>query len=120
MNLALRPDHLEMVQTILHDYVPSFGVSAFGSRARGDAGKNSDLDLCLVGDQPLSFEARANLKLAFSESNIPYCVDLVEWASLSPGFRQLVAQEMQVIQTPQSSAPVQAAGHGAACAPRQR
>jgi hypothetical protein len=53
--------------------------------------------LCLVGDKPLSFEARANLKLAFSESNIPYCVDLVEWATLSEGFRKLIAQDKQVI-----------------------
>jgi predicted nucleotidyltransferase len=97
MSIALRPDHLQMVQTILHSHVPSFEAWAFGSRARGDAGKNSDLDLCLVGDKPLSFEARANLKLAFSESNIPYCVDLVEWATLSEGFRKLIAQDKQVI-----------------------
>ena len=97
MTASIRPDHLQMVQTILHSHVPSFEAWAFGSRARGDAGKNSDLDLCLVGDKPLSFEARANLKLAFSESNIPYCVDLVEWASLSEGFRKLIAQDKQVI-----------------------
>ncbi len=98
MSIALRLDHLQMVQTILHNHVPSFEAWAFGSRARGDAGKNSDLDLCLVGDKPLSFEARANLKLAFSESNIPYCVDVVEWVTLSEGFRKLVEQDKQVIQ----------------------
>jgi predicted nucleotidyltransferase len=97
MTHSIRPDHLQMVQTILHNHVHSFEACAFGSRARGDAGKNSDLDLCLVGDKPLSFEARANLKLAFSESNIPYCVDLVEWATLSEGFRKLITQDKQVI-----------------------
>lgn len=98
MSIALRPDHLQMVKAILLSHVPSFEAWAFGSRARGDAGKNSDLDLCLVSDNPLSHEARANLKLAFSESNIPYCVDLVEWASLSEAFRKLVEQDKQVIQ----------------------
>ena len=97
MTISVRPDHLQMVQTVLLNHVPSYEAWAFGSRARGDAGKNSDLDLCLVSDTPLSFEARANLKLAFSESNIPYCVDVVEWVSLSEGFRKLVVQDKQVI-----------------------
>lgn len=41
---------------------------------------------------PLAYETTANLKQDFSDSDIPYAVDIVEWTSCSEQFRELIAQ----------------------------
>lgn len=51
----------------------------------------------LVEEKPLSFSAMAELKEAFSESRLPYKVDVLEWASTEPGFRRIVEREKVVV-----------------------
>ena len=46
----IRPDHLEIVQSILREYLPEgVKVWAFGSRASWTTKDSSDLDLALEG-----------------------------------------------------------------------
>lgn len=82
---------------MLRQYAPAAEVWAFGSRARRCAKPYSDLDLMLVEEKPLSFSAMAELKEAFSESRLPYKVDVLEWASTEPGFRRIVEREKVVV-----------------------
>jgi type I restriction enzyme S subunit len=42
---------------------------------------------------PLSFEALATLRDAFSESNIPYKVDVVDWHTIEDSFRAIIMAE---------------------------
>lgn len=93
MSLDIRPDHLEMVHAILKQYIPQVRVWAFGSRVKGTARKTSDLDLCVDNQTPLSFEALATLRDAFSESNIPYKVDIVDWQTVDDDFRAIIMAE---------------------------
>ncbi len=96
--LDVRTDHLKMVHDILKHYMPDREVWAFGSRVKGSATNTSDLDLCILGDTPLSFEMLAHLRDAFSESNIPYKVDVVDWAVTDPEFRKLIEKHKLVVQ----------------------
>ena len=66
---------------------------AFGSRVRGGARATSDLDLAVLGDAPLSFETLAALRNAFNESNVPYKVDVVDWAATSEAFHEIIRRE---------------------------
>ena len=93
MSLDIRPDHLEMVRAIVQQYLPQACVWAFGSRVKGTARKTSDLDLCVDNKAPLSFEALATLRDAFSESNIPYKVDIVDWQTVDDSFRAIIIAE---------------------------
>ena len=97
MPLDIREDHLLLVKNILKEQIPRRAVWAFGSRVKGAATKTSDLDLCIMGDDPLSFECLAHLRDAFSESNLPYKVDVIDWATLKPAFRAIIAAEKWVI-----------------------
>jgi type I restriction enzyme S subunit len=90
MSLDVRSDHLKIVQDILNKHVPGWEVWAFGSRVTGKATETSDLDLAIIGDTPLDFETLAALRDAFSESRIPYKVDVVDWASISETFRKII------------------------------
>jgi uncharacterized protein len=93
MPLDLRPDQLTVVRSILAQHVPQHTVWAFGSRVKGTARQFSDLDIGLEGAQALGFVQKANLKLAFSESNLPFVVDVVDLTSCSKAFAQAIAVE---------------------------
>lgn len=98
MLLDVRPDHLKIVQDILQRFVPDREVWAFGSRAKWLAKEYSDLDLCVLGETPLSFRTLGLLEEAFDESDLPYKVDVVDWATTSPSFRKVIEAGKVVIQ----------------------
>lgn len=52
-----------------------------------------------MGDDRLPPETMERLRSAFSESPLPMKVDLVEWAGLKDGFRQIVEGSGSVIQS---------------------
>ena len=88
------------MRAILAETVPGREVWAFGSRVRGKARPTSDLDFAVLGDAPLSFEVLAALRDAFSESNVPYKVDVVDWAATSEAFRDIIRREHVPVQRP--------------------
>ena len=89
---------LDTVKAILHAHVPGRAVWAFGSRARRSAKPYSDLDLVIMGDAPLSLDALAALNEAFAESDLPWKVDVVDWARLGDAFRRIVERDRVLLQ----------------------
>jgi type I restriction enzyme S subunit len=98
MLLDIRPDHLQIVRNILQRHVPQYTVWAFGSRAKWTAKDYSDLDLCIISDKALDFRVLGALEEDFSESDLPYKVDVVDWAMTSESFRKIIEQDKVVIQ----------------------
>jgi predicted nucleotidyltransferase len=95
--LDLTPEHLTEVRRILQFHAPGRTVRAFGSRVRGSAKPFSDLDLTVMGETPLDFRQLATMKDAFSESNLPFRVDVVDWASTSEAFRGIIEKAFEVV-----------------------
>lgn len=87
---ALTPDELARVKDMQKQFVPDRDVYAFGSRARGTAHPHSDLDIVIMGDEPLDLLQRALLREAFEESELPFRVDFVEWARTDENFRAII------------------------------
>ena len=87
---------LATLRAILRDNLPADAVVyAFGSRAHGRNLKRfSDLDLCFKADKPLPPDLLGRLKTAFGESDLPFCVDCVDWHRLSRGFQEAIAQDL--------------------------
>ena len=98
MPLDIRPDHLKTVQEILERIIPDREVWVFGSRVNGTAKGTSDLDLVVIAENPLDFKTLGALRDAFSESDIPYKVDVVDWATISETFREIIRKDKVVIQ----------------------
>ena len=97
MPLDIRPDHLVLVRKILEDVIPGREVWAFGSRVKGTAKDTSDLDLAVIGDDPLDFRTLGTLRDLFSSSDLPYKVDVLDWSRISPSFREIVRREKIVL-----------------------
>ena len=91
--IDIAPDHLRIVMDILRAHVPRYPVWAFGSRATGQAKPYSDLDLAVITDQPLPLATRAALAEAFSESDLPWRVDVIDWSTTNDAFRKIIAQD---------------------------
>lgn len=87
-----------IIQAILRAQVPDYTVWAFGSRATGSAKKFSDLDLAIIGEQPIGLNLSSRLAEAFAESNLPYKVDLVDWATTSEAFKKIIERDKVVVQ----------------------
>lgn len=96
--IDIRPEHWAIVRAILQRYVPQYEVWAFGSRATRTAKPYSDLDLAILTDQPLPLDVSAALADAFSESDLPYKVDLVDWAATDEAFRRIIERDKVVVQ----------------------
>jgi predicted nucleotidyltransferase len=64
--LAVKPDDLKTVLTILRRYIPDREVWAFGSRVSGKVKPFSDLDLAILGSKPVLGPVLADMKEAFT------------------------------------------------------
>ena len=95
--IDISPENWQIVRDILQRYVPDREVWAFGSRAKWTAKEFSDLDIAIIGDKPLSIALTADMREAFQESALPFKVDIVDWANITPSFRQVIqAAKIQI------------------------
>jgi len=88
--IDVKSEHLEIVTKILKKHLHKQQVIAFGSRVNNTAKPFSDLDLCVIGNQPLSLKLLVELREAFSESDLSFRVDIVDWANISQGFKTII------------------------------
>ena len=85
MSLALTDDHRQIVQGVLAAHLPAgVSVRAFGSRVKNLSRPYSDLDLAVKSAGRLTLSQLADLSEAFSESDLPFKVDVVDWRAASP------------------------------------
>ena len=99
--LDLDKKYLEKVKRILGEIVPGCEVRAFGSRVNGLAWKYSDLDLVLIAGKKIADRRIARLKDAFSESDLPFMVDVLDWNDISEDFRKIIEKEWETVQYPE-------------------
>ncbi len=92
------PEHWAIVRDILRRHVPQHEVWAFGSRATGKAKPFSDLDLAIITETPLPLDVSAALADDFSASDLPWKVDMVDWARTSEAFRRIIERDKVVVQ----------------------
>lgn len=57
------------------------------------------LDLAIIQTEPLTLRIISRLKSAFEDSNLPICVDVVDWNQAYSAFKAMVTkQEMAELQ----------------------
>jgi len=98
--IHISPSDLQIVREILKRHVPDREVWAFGSRVTSKAKPYSDLDLAVMGESPLGLSVSAALSEDFSESDLPFKVDVVDWATASPAFREIIKANRAAVLAP--------------------
>jgi len=86
---------LAEVRRIVVDVIGSENATIylFGSWARGDATRTSDIDIAIEPLAELPRGALARLRESLEESHIPYHVDVVDLRKTAPEFRRRVLTE---------------------------
>lgn len=96
MPLHISPAWTDIVLGILRQHLPDRRVLAFGSRATGNRLKpHSDLDLCVMGPTPVPPHLFDTLRDAFSSSDLPIRVDIIDWAT-APAFLRKAVEEQGI------------------------
>lgn len=68
-------------------------IFLYGSRARGHAGPQSDIDIAILPLSPLPAGILSELREALEESTIPYEVDIIDLSTVAKTFRDKVLSE---------------------------
>jgi predicted nucleotidyltransferase len=99
LTLDLQQDFLLLIQNILKRFVPNEIVWAYGSRVNGTSHAASDLDLVIRNHADLNTPCLqlTQLKQAFQDSDLPFLVDLVDWAWLPESYKAEINKQYVVI-----------------------
>ncbi len=98
--LHLPDRYLQMVLTILQTHLPHAEVWAYGSRVNGDYYDASDLDLVVRQPNDLSRHQNnlGDVTDAFSESNLPIIMQIVDWARIPSEFQEEILANYAIVQ----------------------
>lgn len=90
--LDLLPRHRATIKALIERYLPNVEVWAYGSRTDGRSHGGSDLDLALraPGLAPIPVARLARVREALRDSNIPFVVEVHDWARLPTAFRRRI------------------------------
>ena len=99
MALCIESDHLEKVQRILALHFEGMEVWAHGARVSGvDLTPETELELVVITDSPLSFEDMTAVEKAFADCGLPFRVDIIDWVKLPESIQKHIKKEHDVVQ----------------------
>ena len=96
--LEVSEKYLSVIKDILGRLVPGCEVRAYGSRVAGTSHAGSDLDIVVIGKEPLQWKAMAKLRGEFEGSNLPFSIDVLDWNALPENFKENIAGKYEVVQ----------------------
>ncbi|MBN1962063.1 MAG: nucleotidyltransferase domain-containing protein [Deltaproteobacteria bacterium] len=95
--IDLEQKYIEDIRYILNRYVPNAQIRVFGSRIQGNANTYSDLDIAIVSDSALDPKIIRRLKDDFEFSELPFCVDILDWHQIAPEFQSIILKNYEIL-----------------------
>jgi len=93
MNLE---ESLDLIRNTVYKHFPreEYGAFVYGSRADGTAQKWSDIDIGIGGKERVPGSLIETVREELEESDIPYKVEVVDFAKVSDKFRGFALKEV--------------------------
>jgi hypothetical protein len=98
--VELQPEELRIVRGLLRQHLPDCEVWVLAFRVRRATKTYSDLDLAILGPIPLPLSTLANPLDDFFDPDLPFKMDIVDWATIPRGFRKTIEAERVVHKKP--------------------
>ena len=90
-------DILQKIVKLLRDELVPDRLILFGSRARGDAHKGSDIDIAVEAGKNLSHREERKLKEKIEEVSGIYFVDIIFLEKISKDFRDMIMETGKIV-----------------------
>ena len=84
----------KIIESILEKYRGEYSFYYYGSRAKGDFQRPSDLDILIKGSEEMPIETFGQLRREFDESWLPFIVDLHDFHRISDRFCQSIESSL--------------------------
>ena len=94
--IDITAEQRKLILALLEKHLPNTTAWVYGSRAKGTARPQADLDM-VVFTKPEQSDQVIELREAFEESDLPFRVDLFVWDALPENFRPQVTAEHVVL-----------------------
>lgn len=91
--IDIDPGHLEAARSILKKYFSDEKILVYGSRVKGTSQPFSDIDIAICGKEKISIEKLSFIDDDFSESTIPFRVDITEINRVDESFKKIILAE---------------------------
>ena len=91
--IAITKKEKTFILTTIRRFFPSASIFFFGSRVRGNHKAYSDLDICLDIGERLNLVQLSKLNEVFTESDLPYKIDISDWHRITQDFQNLISSE---------------------------
>jgi len=95
IKLGIGLNYFEDIMKIVRSYPEVKQLVVFGSRARGDFGKYSDIDFCVTNKES-GFKI-TQFRMDLEDLNIPYLVDVVDYNEIGEELRDKIKNEGYII-----------------------
>ena len=89
-SIQICSNHLDIITSIFKPY--NLDVYVFGSRAKENARKFSDIDLLIKSE--ISDSALAEIKNKLEDSDIPIKCDVIVWDRIEDNFKKHIAKDL--------------------------
>ena len=95
MKFGLEKRHLDFILQVLQKNIPHAKFYIFGSRAKGNYKEYSDIDIAVkLGKETLSADVLGKILIEFSDSTLPYEVDIVDLNAIDDKFKNLIKDSL--------------------------
>lgn len=94
---GLEKRHIDFILEVLHQNIPQKDVKfyVFGSRAKGTYKEYSDIDIAVqLPEGKLSPDILGKILLEFSDSTLPYEVDVIDLNAIDEKFKELISKSL--------------------------
>ncbi|MCF6287324.1 MAG: nucleotidyltransferase domain-containing protein [Candidatus Hydrogenedentes bacterium] len=102
-SIDITPGQRKTLLGLLNQYLPNTVAWVYGSRAKGTARPQSDLDMVVFAAPEMSMQV-GGLQEAFEESSLPFRVDLFSWDDVPAPFQKNIESDHVVLQPPEGAA----------------
>ncbi len=94
---GLEKRHIDFILEVLHQNIPQKDAKfyVFGSRAKGTYKEYSDIDIAVqLPEEKLSADILGKILLEFSDSTLPYEVDVIDLNAIDEKFKELILDSL--------------------------
>ena len=93
ISIEVSEENLAEIGKVLAKFAPGRPAFLFGSRITGLARPDSDLDVAIGGECPLTFTERGDLRDALEEIGLEYKIDIIDLHDARGIFRNRIEAE---------------------------